>query len=77
MSDDIPNLWAPEDCARYLGVARWTFVNRISKLPTFPKPRVELTRRTRRWHPDDVRDWQYRAGRQTKNIPAARSNSLT
>jgi len=53
-------LWTPDDCAEYLGVARWTFVNRTSKQPTFPKPKVELSRRMRRWSPDDVKDWSCR-----------------
>lgn len=62
---EAKGLWTPDDCAAYLEVARWTFVNRISKLPTFPKPKVELSRRTRRWDPEDIRDWRfsYRGGR--------------
>lgn len=57
--DQKKELWTPDDCAAYLEVARWTFVNRISKLPTFPKPKVELSRRMRRWDPEDIRDWQF------------------
>ncbi len=61
MSD--ATLWTSEDCAKHLGVSRWTLVNRISKLPDFPRPRVELSRRMRRWLADDVREWTHRAGR--------------
>jgi hypothetical protein len=56
-------LWDPQDCANYLGVARWTFVNRISKMPGFPRPQVELSRRMRRWRPDVIKDWSHRSGR--------------
>jgi predicted DNA-binding transcriptional regulator AlpA len=59
--------WTPEECADYLSVARWTFVNRISKLPTFPRPKIEVSRRMRRWSPDEVRDWSYRTGRRRPN----------
>jgi predicted DNA-binding transcriptional regulator AlpA len=61
MNDE--SLWTPDDCARYLGIARWTFVNRVSKMPTFPKPHVELSRRMRRWLAEDVREWTHRTGR--------------
>lgn len=56
-------LWDPDACAQYLGCARWTFVNRISKMPNFPKPHVETGRRFRRWRPSDVRDFSTRTGR--------------
>lgn len=55
---DQNQLWTPDDCARYFGIARWTFVNRVSKRPDFPKPHVELSRRMRRWLPEDVVDYR-------------------
>lgn len=60
---DQDQLWTPDDCARYFGIARWTFVNRVSKMPSFPAPHVELSRRMRRWLPEDVKDWCHRTGR--------------
>ena len=60
------HLWGYEDCAQYMGVARWTFVNRISKEPDFPRPAIELSRKIRRWLPEDVKDWAYRCRRRNR-----------
>jgi hypothetical protein len=42
------DLWAPEDCAAYFKVSRWTFMARISKMPTFRRPYIEISRNMRR-----------------------------
>jgi hypothetical protein len=56
-------LWDADRCASWFGCARWTFVNRISKLPSFPRPHIETSRHFRRWLPQDVKDFKYRRGR--------------
>ncbi|WP_199097150.1 hypothetical protein [Dyella sp. ASV21] len=63
-ANDTPDgLWTSDDCAAYFKISRWTFVNRLSKKPGFPKPHVEMSRRMRRWLPEDIKDYQTRRGR--------------
>lgn len=44
--------------ASLLGVSRQHFVDRISKLPDFPRPVVAFTARSRRWRYADVLAWR-------------------
>ncbi len=41
--------------AEMLGVSRPYVTNRLTKLPDFPKPRIDLSQRLRRWAEADVR----------------------
>lgn len=56
-------LWTSDDCAVFFRISRWTFVNRLSKKPGFPKPHIETSRRTRRWLPDDIKEYRTKRGR--------------
>lgn len=56
LPDDRP--WTSDDCANYFKISRWTFVNRLSKRPDFPKPFIETSRRMRRWRPEDIKEYQ-------------------
>ena len=47
------------EIAEMLGVCRAHATNRITKLPTFPKPVVDLTQRVRRWRKRDVEKWAF------------------
>lgn len=59
-NDALPTdrLWTSEDCAVFFRISRWTFVNRLSKKPGFPKPHIETSRRMRRWLPEDIQDYR-------------------
>lgn len=43
--------------AELLGVTRAYVTDRLTKRPDFPAPRVNLTRRVRRWAEPEVRAW--------------------
>ena len=45
------------EIARILGVTREYVTDKLSKQPGFPKPRVNVNRRLRRWAEADVRAW--------------------
>jgi predicted DNA-binding transcriptional regulator AlpA len=43
--------------ARMLGVTRAWATSSITKQPGFPKPRINLSQRLRRWSREDVTKW--------------------
>ena len=43
------------DIAEYLGLCRRHVVARVTKAPGFPKPVVNLSRKTRRWDAEEVK----------------------
>lgn len=49
--------WNVERIAAYLELSPKHTREAITKKPTFPKPVVNMSRRTRFWLADDVRQW--------------------
>ena len=49
--------------AQMLGMTREYVTDRLTKRPDFPRPALDLTRKTRRWVEADVRDWLARQSR--------------
>lgn len=43
--------------AAMLGMTREYVTDRLTKRPDFPKPRVALSRKMKRWAECDVREW--------------------
>lgn len=64
-ANELPTdrLWTSDDCAMYFRISRWTFVNRLSKKPGFPKPHIETSQRMRRWLPEDIQEYRTKRGR--------------
>lgn len=58
MSEKINNdLIDTRSIAQMLGVTRAWATSSITKQPGFPRPRVNLSQRLRRWSRDDVVQW--------------------
>lgn len=51
------NNWTPAQCAQYLGVSQQHFVDRISKLTSFPRPAIDFSPRSRQWRAGEVMAW--------------------
>ena len=51
------NLWDAAQCAQHMGISRQHFVDRVSKLPSFPRPAVDFSPRSRQWRAGDVMSW--------------------
>jgi len=49
--------WGTDDIANFLEVSREHVTNRITKRADFPKPIINVSRRTRYWSVTDVRNW--------------------
>jgi predicted DNA-binding transcriptional regulator AlpA len=43
--------------ATMLGMTREYVTDRLTKRPDFPKPRVALSRKMKRWAECDIREW--------------------
>jgi predicted DNA-binding transcriptional regulator AlpA len=43
--------------ASLLGLTRAYVTDRLSKLPDFPKPKLNVSRKTRKWDRSDVEKW--------------------
>ena len=55
--DRTMNLWDAVQCAQHMGISRQHFVDRVSKLPSFPAAVVDFSPRSRRWRAADVMSW--------------------
>ena len=55
--DRTMNLWDAAQCAAHMGISRQHFVDRVSKLPSFPRPAVDFSPRSRQWRAGDVMSW--------------------
>ena len=51
------NLWDAAQCAAHMGISRQHFVDRVSKLTSFPRPAVDFSPRSRQWRAGDVMSW--------------------
>lgn len=49
--------------AAMLGISRAWVVNNVTKRPDFPKPRVNLSQRLRRWSRADVSKWMQQSSK--------------
>jgi predicted DNA-binding transcriptional regulator AlpA len=49
--------WGTEEIAHFLTMSREHVTNRIIKRADFPKPIINVSRRTRYWSAADVRSW--------------------
>lgn len=52
--------WRIDHIAAFLGVKRKTARDAITKKPDFPRPVVNVSRRTRAWDAEQVRRWAAR-----------------
>lgn len=43
--------------AEILGLSRKHVTDRLSKHPSFPRPVVNVSRKTRRWSESDIMEW--------------------
>lgn len=59
MSEQIER-WNVERIATYLGLTPKHTREAVTTKPSFPKPVVNMSRRTRFWSADDVRQWASR-----------------
>ena len=55
--DRTMNLWDAAQCAAHMGISRQHFVDRVSKLPSFPRPVVDFSPRSRQWRAVEVMAW--------------------
>jgi predicted DNA-binding transcriptional regulator AlpA len=46
-----------QDIAQFLGVTRQWVTDSITKRPDFPKPVINISRKTRKWNIEDVFKW--------------------
>lgn len=46
-----------QDIAQFLGVTRQWVTDSITKRPDFPKPVINISRKTRKWSLDEVFKW--------------------
>lgn len=46
--------------AAMLSMTREYVTDRLTKRPDFPKPRIALNRKTKRWAECDIREWMER-----------------
>lgn len=58
LQDNVPSdrLWSTKELARYFGVHA-NSVDTIISDPKFPRPTELLGDRTRRWQPEEVKQW--------------------
>jgi predicted DNA-binding transcriptional regulator AlpA len=54
---NYPDLMTTKDISTLLGVCHRHCVERIMKRPDFPQPKVNLSRRLKRWSRTDVLKW--------------------
>lgn len=45
------------DIARLLGLSRDYTTDKLTKKPGFPKPRVAISQKTKRWAREDIENW--------------------
>lgn len=55
-ANDDPLWTADAVCAYMGGISRRHFLERVACKPDFPRP-FELSRKSRFWYPDEVREW--------------------
>lgn len=46
-----------EQIAQQLGMTREYVTDRLTKRPDFPRPRINISRKMRRWAECDLREW--------------------
>ena len=54
---NTPKLVGTQDIAQYLGLSREWVTDNVTKRPDFPKPVINLSRKTRKWSWADVAKW--------------------
>ena len=52
--------------AQLLGYCRRQVTERVIKRPDFPKPKINVSPRCRRWPREDVERWASQAGQQSR-----------
>lgn len=65
MKDQAPERWGVAKIAEYLGVQPKHTREAIVTRPGFPKPIIDISRRTRFWSAEAVKAWASRASRQS------------
>lgn len=53
----MAELLSTADIARMLGLTRDYTTDRLTKKPGFPKPRVAISQKTKRWAREDIEKW--------------------
>jgi predicted DNA-binding transcriptional regulator AlpA len=51
------DLLGTADIARMLGLSRDYITDKLTKKPGFPKPRVAISQKTKRWAREDIEQW--------------------
>jgi predicted DNA-binding transcriptional regulator AlpA len=51
------DLLSTADIARLLGLTRDYTTDKLTKKPDFPKPRVSVSQKLRRWAREDIESW--------------------